>query len=405
MPDTNIRLTELLNRYANGASTQVEENELFDLLNNNPEQDIEPVLIEILENTEPVVDMQRRKRILSEILRQTQDVNSIQQDRKIPGQVQNDKQVVRLWRKLAVAASILLVVGLGSYFLFFNKSGKQTEIVKGPTVVPGDVKAPESNKAMITLADGRTIALESVDAGKLAQQSNVTVTKTADGKIVYSGTATEMVYNTLSNPRGSRVVDMTLSDGSRVWLNSGSSVIYPVAFVGNDRKVSITGEAYFEVAKNPSKPFKVTVKDMTVEVLGTHFNINSYSDEASIKTTLLEGAVKVTKGSVVAMLTPGQQAQLTANGQIGVNKNIEVDEIVAWKNGKFQFGDKVDIGAIMRQIARWYDVDVEYNGIFTKHFGGSISRDVSISQVLKILETTGDVRCKVEGRKVTVKPL
>ena len=186
MPDTNIRLTELLNRYANGASTQVEENELFDLLNNNPEQDIEPVLIEILENTEPVVDMQRRKRILSEILRQTQDVNSIQQDRKIPGQVQNDKQVVRLWRKLAVAASILLVVGLGSYFLFFNKSGKQTEIVKGPTVVPGDVKAPESNKAMITLADGRTIALESVDAGKLAQQSNVTVTKTADGKIVYS---------------------------------------------------------------------------------------------------------------------------------------------------------------------------------------------------------------------------
>ena len=188
-------------------------------------------------------------------------------------------------------------------------------------------------------------------------------------------------------------------------MNAASSIRFPASFTGSERKVEITGEAYFEVAKNPAMPFTVAVNGMNVEVLGTHFNINSYTDEAAIKTTLLEGAVKVTKGSAMAILSPGQQAQLTSNGQIGVNKNIDVDEVMAWKNGKFQFGDKVDIGTIMRQIARWYDVDVEYKGVFTKHFGGSISREVNISQVLKVLETTGDVKYKVEGRKVIVRPL
>ena len=311
-----------------------------------------------------------------------------------------------VWKKVAAAAVIIMMLGTGAYFLFGNK-GKQDEIAKteNNNSSNNDV-APGGNKATLQLADGSTIILDSAQNGTLSQQGNARVLKLDNGQLAYnaSGTAKEVLYNTISTPRGGQY-QLTLADGSKVWLNAASSIRFPASFTGSKRKVELTGEAYFEVAKNPAMPFTVSVNGMNVEVLGTHFNINSYADEDIIKTTLLEGAVKVTKGSVIAMLSPGQQAQLTSNGQIGVNKNIDVDEVMAWKNGKFQFGDKVDIGTIMRQIARWYDVDVEYKGVFTKHFGGSISREVNISQVLKVLETTGDVKYKVEGRKVIVRPL
>ena len=311
-----------------------------------------------------------------------------------------------VWKKVAAAAVIIMMLGTGAYFLFGNK-GKQDEIAKteNNNSSNNDV-APGGNKATLQLADGSTIILDSAQNGTLSQQGNARVLKLDNGQLAYnaSGTAKEVLYNTISTPRGGQY-QLTLADGSKVWLNAASSIRFPASFTGSKRKVELTGEAYFEVAKNPAMPFTVSVNGMNVEVLGTHFNINSYADEDVIKTTLLEGAVKVIKGSVIALLSPGQQAQLTSNGQIGVNKNIDVDEVMAWKNGKFQFGDKVDIGTIMRQIARWYDVDVEYKGVFTKHFGGSISREVNISQVLKVLETTGDVKYKVEGRKVIVRPL
>jgi ferric-dicitrate binding protein FerR (iron transport regulator) len=200
---------------------------------------------------------------------------------------------------------------------------------------------------------------------------------------------------------------LTLADGTKVWMNAASSMRYPTLFIGNERKVEITGEAYFEVAKNTSMPFKVNVAGKgEVEVLGTHFNINSYGDEPTINTTLLEGRVKMASLTTddLQFITPGQQACLNSKGQIDLNKNPDIEEVMAWKNGKFQFGEKMDVQAIMRQIARWYDVEVEYKGTVNGSIGGSISRDVNISIVLSMLEKTGEVKFRIEGNKVTVLP-
>ena len=319
------------------------------------------------------------------------------------------------WYRVAAAAVIVLLLSVGGYFYFNDTSHRQARTdpsTSSGQAVKNDVPAPASNRATITLANGKIVSLDSLGNGTLATQGNVNIIKTADGKIVYQSTdnsqLSTVASNTLTNPRGSNVVDITLADGSRVWLNAGSSVTYPVAFISNERKVQVTGEAYFEVAHNALKPFSVSANGMNVQVLGTHFNINAYDDENVIRTTLLEGSVKVSppspKGEKAGMtLKPGQQAKLVS-GQLSVVNNIDLDEVMAWKNGEFQFGDKSDIKTIMRQISRWYDVEVEYRGNITGHIGGSISRNVNVSQVLKMLEKTGGVKFKIEGNKITVMP-
>lgn len=317
-------------------------------------------------------------------------------------QIVNENNIIPVrrmqWKRVTVAASILLAIGLGTYFVFFNKSDKQDEIV---SVEPAkDVKAPETNRAMITLADGRTVYLDSAINGELAQQGNIKLIKLDNGQIAYQTASGEIIkelkYNTLNNPRGSKVIDMTLADGSRVWLNTGSSVTFPVAFVGDERKVTITGEAYFEVAHNSRMPFKVTKDEMEITVLGTHFNANAYDDESIIKVTLLEGSVKVNN----TIIKPGQQAQVGTD--VKVISNVNVDEVMAWKNGRFQFGG-AGIEEVMRQIARWYDVEVVYEVKPQEvHFGGGISRDVEASKVFKMLESTEAVHFRIEGKKVFV---
>jgi transmembrane sensor len=306
-----------------------------------------------------------------------------------------------VWVRWAAAAAVLLV-SLGSYFYFTAKNEKPNILAQ--TLAPADVKAPQTNRATITMAGGRKVFLDGAANGALANQGNVQVIKLADGQIAYIGATADITYNTLTNPRGSNLITMTLTDGTRVWLNAGSSLTYPVAFSGKERNVEITGEAYFEVAQNAALPFivKKLNDDAKIQVLGTHFNINAYDDEAALKVTLLEGAVKVSKGTRSSLLKPGQQAQLK-DGDIKVINDIDLEEVMAWKNEKFQFGDASDIGAMMRQISRWYDVDVEYQGNITGHIGGSISRYVNASQVLKMLETTGAMKFKIEGKKVTVK--
>jgi ferric-dicitrate binding protein FerR (iron transport regulator) len=212
---------------------------------------------------------------------------------------------------------------------------------------------------------------------------------------------TEVLYNTVSTPRGGQY-QLTLSDGSKVWLNASSSLRFPTAFPGTERRVEITGEAYFEVAGNESKPFVVDIAGKgEVEVLGTQFNINAYEDEPAIKTTLLEGKVKVSEsnGSQSSVLKPGQQAQL-ANG-IRVMDNVDMEEIMAWKTGWFYF-DRQELPAIMRQVSRWYDVDVRYEGrISKKSFSGIVGRDNDIKDVLKIMENAG-IRFRIEGSSITV---
>ena len=301
------------------------------------------------------------------------------------------------WKRWIAAASVIAAIGIGAYFIFSNKPSKPTEIVKGPETY--DIKAPVTNKAMITLSDGRIVSLDSLKSGMLATQGDVKVEKTADGKIVYNGSSKQIIYNTLTNPRGSRVIDMTLADGSRVWLNAGSSITYPVAFVAIERKVTITGEAYFEVKHNSVMPFVVSKGNMKVEVLGTHFNVNAYDDEDNIKVTLLEGSVKVINGGSSGLLKPGEQAQV--NGEVNVVHGVDIAAVMAWKNGYFNFNN-ADIGTVMRQVARWYDVEVIYEGPKpVGHYAGEIPRDASVAEMLKVIKVSG-VNFKIEGKKIIV---
>ena len=306
----------------------------------------------------------------------------------------------KVWIRYAAAAVFIAAMVFTGKLLFRDKRTNQS------TVVHADVKAPQTNRAMVTLADGKTVYLDSVGNGKLATLGSVELVKLADGKIAYNenggGNAKEISYNTLTNPRGSKAMDMTLADGTQVWLNAGSSITYPIAFVGGTRKVTITGEVYFQVNHDGHIPFTVRKDNMQVTVYGTHFNVKAYDDEAFMKVTLLEGSVSVTQNAERKMLIPGQQAQIGNNIQI--LDGIDTEEVMAWKDGKFRFGEKADIQTIMREIGRWYDMDVEYRGSVNNHFWGTISRDVNASEVFKKLEATGGVHFNIEGKKVIVMP-
>ena len=314
------------------------------------------------------------------------------------------------WKRIAVAACILIAIGLGSYMAFFSKPHSLPHTVN-TAKIPGDIKAPANNRAMITLADGSTVFLDSATNGNLAMQGNIKVVKLANGQIAYdlsavqAGAASgkivkELQYNTLTNPRGSQVINMRLSDGSHVWLNAGSSITYPVAFVLNERKVSITGEAYFEIAHDNAKSFKVTKGDMTVEVLGTHFNVNAYDDEPEIKVTLLEGAVKVSTRDDSRQIQPGQQATIHHSSFV-IHHSVDTEQAIAWKNGLFAF-DGVGIQEVMRQLARWYNLEVSYNGEPAKRkFRGKISKGLTLAQVLNGLSATR-IQYKLEGNKITI---
>lgn len=328
----------------------------------------------------------------------------------------------RRWIWYASAAVILLVSGLFAY-RFFQKSTVENRMVQQPAdFVPG------TSKAVLTLADASQINLDDAGSGEIARQADAIITKTADGQLVYNASKSPVSsvestdsnpgFNTIRTPRGGKY-RVILPDGSKVWLNAASSLKYPTRFAENERKVELMGEAYFEIAKislrgrngkNGSIPFRVRSAGQVVEVLGTHFNINSYSDEKTVKTTLLEGSVRVLTGkqpetgSLSLILKPGEQAQLATGNKpkLQVISRANVEEAVAWKNGQFQFKD-TDIQTIMRQISRWYDVEVEFQGkVPETKYRGRISRDVPLSQLFQILQTSG-VNFKIDGRKITVK--
>ncbi len=308
-------------------------------------------------------------------------------------------KVVPLYRRgffrVAVAACLAALILVGGYLVFFNKPDEST-----PTVAKSnDVEAPKTDKAVIQLADGTIIPVDSLST---YQQGNVTVTRMEDGRLVYSGLGTEVVFNTLTNPRGSKVIDMTLADGSRVWLNAGSSIHYPIAFPGKERRIETTGEVYVKVAKNTAQPFIASTNGMEVLALGTEFNINSYSDEDDIRTTLIEGSVKVTKGTANTVLKPGQQTILNSNGQLGAATPVNIDEIVAWKDGWFHF-ESADLKTILRQFARWYDVEVIYEGpVKNRKFFAVVKRSSTLQSVLEMLQDN-NIIYRVEGKKLVVK--
>jgi hypothetical protein len=250
------------------------------------------------------------------------------------------------------------------------------------------------------------IYLDSVGNGALALQGNVQLMKLSNGQIAYTHergeVSTKMEYNTLSNPRGSKVIHMVLSDGSKVWLDVASSITYPVSFTGKERRVSITGEAYFEVAHDAMKPFYVNHRDMNIRVLGTHFNVNAFEDEgADIKVTLLEGKVNVNNQASKETLKPGQQA--IVNDKIKIINDVDLDEVMGWKNGYFEFNNS-GLANVLSQVSRWYNVDVVYKGYNKpRQFMGEIQRDLNLSEILKILAKNG-IQFQIDGNKLIVLP-
>jgi len=321
--------------------------------------------------------------------------------KQLSAQIHKGSRVIILKRLTAAAAVVVLAL---SIFLFHGKFNHNAVPYLSQKAIKSDV-SPGSNRATLTLSNGRKLVLNAAISGQLAIQGNTVVKKRPNGEISYSATGraskdTALAFNTATTPRGG-FFQLVLSDGTKVWLNSASSIKFPVVFRGSDRQVELTGEAYFEVAHNAKKPFRVVSAGQTVEVLGTHFNINAYPDETTINTTLAEGSVKILSKSQSVIIKPGEQAKFSDHA-IAVNK-VDVDEVLAWKNGYFSFDDNT-IEEVMKQLARWYDVDVKYVGNTSdRRFSGEIPRNVKASQILDVLSFK-EIHYKIENKTITIMP-
>jgi transmembrane sensor len=311
----------------------------------------------------------------------------------------------RRWYLVAASVSIILLAST-AFYLFQQRKEQVVITQKNNPARHPDID-PGRNNARLTLDNGTTIILDSAANGTLAQQGNADVQK-INGQISYLETKetenSNPVYNTVATANGNQY-QLILTDGSKVWLNAASSIRFPATFTGNERKVDITGEVYFEVAKDAAKPFKVSFKDKAgaseeIEVLGTHFNVNAYPDEPEMKTTLLEGSVRIKNTTGFKMLEPGQQARIKTGG-IEIKKDADIEQVMAWKNGFFIF-DNTDVYTLMRQVSRWYNVQINFEGKVTEDgFSGKISRDVPLSKLIRVLEMN-DVNIVAEGRKITI---
>ncbi|WP_222537860.1 FecR family protein [Pedobacter polysacchareus] len=344
-----------------------------------------------IENHEPLTEVEYEEDItfIHDHLEQSE-----QQQKKRP-----------LWPRIAVAATVLFTLGVSLYYYF---PGKQSSAYSNESIL--DIKAG-TDKAMLTLADGSKISLSDVKAGEIATQSGLKISKSSDGQVIYTSAPAESTaknlkspqFNTIETPRGGKF-QILLPDGSRVWLDAESSLKYPVEFVGAERKVELTGQAYFEVAKKQGKSFKVVSGKQELEVLGTHFNINAYANQPNILTTLLEGSVRLTlKGAnTSALLKPGQQSSLEVKDfQM---KEVDVEDAIAWKSGFFAF-DRDDVPTVLHKLERWYDVDISIEGEFDQiKIGGTISRSKSLSEVLRVLQLTRKIKFKTEGRRIIAMP-
>jgi ferric-dicitrate binding protein FerR (iron transport regulator) len=308
-----------------------------------------------------------------------------------------------LWAS-SIAALALIIFSIGSNF----HKQDQSEIVVNEAPPKVYDKDPGGNKAVLTLADGSKIVLDDANNGTIAKQGQISISKAPDGSIIYDIPAVladlkmgTTFYNTIETPKGGKY-QIILPDGSKVWLNSVSSLRFPAVFNGKERNVELTGEAFFEVVRNNEKPFIVKTSAMSVMVTGTQFNVMAYSDENYTATTLVEGSVNVSNKTSNMVLRPGEQVVSNEGAKLSKNM-VDVEQNIAWKNGLFQFSNS-DMRTVMNQISRWYDVTIEYQGMVPeKHFGGYISRDSKLSQVLKILELSG-VKFKIEEKKIIVLP-
>lgn len=410
------RLHYLFHQWFDKTATPDERAELMALLGMAENDDETHALLqeawEKLGAEEKVFNGEQSKVMLDKILR-TERVGDEGEETSAGAVYEQEKPVVRMGRWM-IAAAVVLLTGALIWLLAVRHSSSQGEkMASGPAIKksgPIDVPAPNGNNAILTLGDGSTVVLDSVKNGELARQGDAQVSKANAGRLVYNtlGQAPgKIMYNTVSTRRGGQF-QIVLPDGSKVWLNTVSSLRFPTAFTGTERVVELKGEAYFEVAKNAAMPFVVHVgtvgeKDMDVRVLGTQFNVMAYDNEAEIRTTLLEGAVKVMKGDKSKVLTPGEQVKLDKQGGLTLDEKADVELAMAWKNGFTSF-KSADIRSIMRQVERWYDIDVVYEGnVPERTFSGGISRDANLSELIRLLEVS-KIHFKIEGRKLTVTP-
>ncbi|MEO3407712.1 FecR family protein [Mucilaginibacter sp. CAU 1740] len=380
-PEEYIKLYE---KFASGSCTPEEEVRLleyqdeFHLPETGDEQAINPA------------DKQKRALIYSRI---RESITERPQQRR----------TLQMWGWIAAAAVIVLVSGI--FFLQKKQPVQNSMAVNRTKKSPFKAIKPGRNTAVLTLANGSSITLDSAQNGVLATSGKTAIKKLANGLIEYSSNNTDQsaaqpAMNTISVPRGGQYT-IKLPDGTMVWLNSASSLSYPVAFNGATRNVTLSGEAYFEVTKNPHQPFTVHTDNVDVKVLGTHFNVEAYADDKNSKTTLLEGSVNLSNQNSSALLVPGQQG-VSTTGQNIFTHSVNVNQVIAWKTGYFLFREN-DIREIMKQISRWYDVEVEYEGNIThKTFGGIYSKNKDINELLKGLELTGLVHFKIEERRIIV---
>ncbi|HEY8954304.1 FecR family protein [Chitinophaga sp.] len=403
----NSRLQQLLERWSDDRFTEAERQELIDMLQSaSTEQEIIPVLEDMWEKIQD-------EGLFSEAQQQTMIKNILDRypGREFPVDKETGKDMhvvhrnpfIRKW-SWAVASSAALIIGVGIYYLYHKKQ------VETPTGVVQSVTNGQQGKSsvLLTLSDGSQVLLDTVKNGRITLQGG-TVAKVTNGVFEYERTGSEVQYNIVSTPKGKQF-QLRLSDGTSVWLNAESSIKYPVAFTGKERLISVTGEVYMEVAQNPSVPFRVSVSGGTsVEVLGTSFNVNAYDNEQSVRTTLLDGAIRVAmKGSERAtykLLKPGQQAlTTTGNRPIQVFDDVNAVSVIAWKNGVFDFDD-VPLEEAMRQLARWYDIEVIYQQTIPKvQLGGTIKRSLPFTDVLYFLSNVG-LHYKLEGnRKLIILP-
>ncbi|MGV8993328.1 MAG: FecR family protein [Flavobacterium sp.] len=382
---------ELISRYISGEITSSEKLKLREMLDGQEGLEaLDPILRDNFAKAE--------NNFASE--KQTQQFLDTLNSKITASESASSAKEVKLfnWKNWVAAASLLIAVGVGATYVVNRELPTEPQTV---TVVP-QIKeiSPAVSGAILILSDGSEIVLDSLGNTQIAQQSNTTISNKS-GQLVYkSNKGSSTVYNTLSTPKAQKY-SLQLADGTKVWLNASSSIKFPTAFSGGTRQVSITGEAYFEVSPDKKRPFIVDVKGMQIEVLGTHFNVNSYSDEEVIRTTLLEGSVVINQNRKSKKLYPGQQATVNSIGDITLEKNVNLSQIMSWKNGLFYF-ENSSLQEVMRELSRWYDVEVVYvNGIPDRNFEGEIQRNLKLSEVLRILELN-KVKFKVEGRTVLI---
>lgn len=384
-----------------------EEEELRSLLRTCDKEEIISLITEIIqsESLEPA-ELNKEKMVAAylRIMPGYELAGNNEHNMHLPNEeLQQPGRVVRFKRiKWAAAAVIFIIVGVVVWQNLYRT--ENTALYNTVHSRPADV-LPGKNGAILTLANGKQIVLDSLQDSMIASQGGAEV-RIKNGEILYmnvaDAAAKEAMPNTIITPNG-RQYSIVLSDGTKVWLNASSRLTFPAVFSGEERRVELTGEAYFEVAKNKQMPFKVKIRaNEWIEVLGTHFNVNAYTDETVTKTTLLEGSVKVISGNKAELLAPCQQAQVSGGGNIRLVKNADIQGVIAWKNGLFKF-DNADVKTIMQQISRWYNIEVVYEGQISKdRFSGEIDRSLTLTQLLKGLGSSLNYR--IENNKLIIMP-